>query len=248
MPDCKDCKLCRLNQLYILNHDSKKSIFSRYNNKKNISNNDKSTTMAPISDSDRTLRVLNAWLWIPAFALTLAYGITANEVVLPLGIIPMSFSAISTLIHLNPPSANPANRILTVRGGLSAFSDFLIASFLLGLLIPSWILCADGYRSSMMLGAYATVPLMIAFSTHSYFVLRAFGYYMLSPSKKTCPHCNGDLTLKQRAMSEHSGTSHSSKESYHEVQDREAMAGLESEDYREPRASTDDENERLIVN
>lgn len=47
-------------------------------------------------------------------------------------------------------------------------------------------------------------------------------------------------------MSQHSSGG-SSKESYHEVVDQEANAGLlEREDYIEPRASTDDENERLI--
>lgn len=71
------CRYCRLNQLYVLNHDSKKSIY-------NIANSDSSKTseeMASISESDRTLRIISLWLWVPSFALLLAYGISARQVI-----------------------------------------------------------------------------------------------------------------------------------------------------------------------
>lgn len=90
----------------------------------------------------------------------------------------------------------------------------------------------------------------MSYSTiHAYFVLRSVFYSWLNSKSATCPHCNGDLSNKknkQRATSQHSSGA-SSKESYHEAADQEATVGLNDEDYQEPRASTDDENERLIA-
>lgn len=69
----------------------------------------------------------------------------------------MTLSCISTFFHLYP-----ARNLTPVRSGLSVFSDFVIACFLIGLLIPSWIILAGDWNGGrMMLGAYATVPMMI---------------------------------------------------------------------------------------
>lgn len=44
---------------------------------------------------------------------------------------------------------------------MSIFSDLVLATMLIGLLIPGWIICA-GRWGNKMLGAYAAVPMMIA--------------------------------------------------------------------------------------
>ncbi|GAB1734856.1 hypothetical protein NU195Hw_g8113t1, partial [Hortaea werneckii] len=106
----------------------------------------------------RTLRSILPIVWPIGFALLLAHG-TTQAVLLPvLGIIPMTLSSLTGLIH--------------VRGKLDGFRlttlflDFFCAAVLFALLMPSWLVIARdyGYRygaGTIMLATYGTVPLMV---------------------------------------------------------------------------------------
>lgn len=113
----------------------------------------------------RTLRSILTIVWPIGFALLLAHGATQAVLLPVLGIIPMSFSSLTGLIH--------------IRGKLDGFQlttlllDFFCAAFLFALLMPSWLVIARdyGYRygaGTNMLATYGTVPLMVQLYVHSF--------------------------------------------------------------------------------
>ncbi|KAK4617951.1 uncharacterized protein CLAFUR5_11538 [Fulvia fulva] len=59
------------------------------------------STKSVVSDSDRMLRNVTIWMWLPAFPFLLAHGIMTNQLRPVLGIIPVTFSAISGLVHVS---------------------------------------------------------------------------------------------------------------------------------------------------
>lgn len=150
--DCANCTICRSNHLYVLdcNNDLVRTPPSI----------DAMSTKSVVSDSDRMLRNVTIWMWLPAFPFLLAHGIMTNQLRPVLGIIPVTFSAISGLVHVSGRARyRPAN--------------IFTAMFLLGIMIPGWVFmasnncwhCTDEVNSSIV-GTYGTVPMII--NLHGY--------------------------------------------------------------------------------
>ena len=103
------------------------------------------------------LTMSRRWLWIPAFGFVLGHGIATGELCPVLGIVPMTLSLLISVVHI---AGKARHR------GANIFVDLFAAVFLIGILIPSWILLSEGngWRSShgaVMAGTYGTVPMMI---------------------------------------------------------------------------------------
>ncbi|KAI6796922.1 hypothetical protein KC332_g16814 [Hortaea werneckii] len=138
----------------------------------------------------RTLRSILPIVWPIGFALLLAHGATQAVLLPVLGIIPMTLSSLTGLIHF--------------RGKLDGFGlttlllDFFCAAFLFALLMPSWLVIARsyGYRygaGTIMLATYGTVPLMVQLTIHLRFLLDRSSWQNLFPTTSTCPHCHNHL-------------------------------------------------------
>ncbi|KAF2162725.1 hypothetical protein M409DRAFT_26962 [Zasmidium cellare ATCC 36951] len=245
--DCSECNICRFNQLYVLGHDA-------------TINHSTSTIFTPPSDMEsnntndvnRFLRMITIACWVPAFPFLLAHGIVTNLICPVLGIVPMTFSAITALVHLAGGAKHRIPNIVV---------DLFCATFLIAVLIPGWILLRGDWRSNtgeVMVGTYGTVPMMINFVLHTWFVLREIE--LRNPFVwSRCPHCHGDLTHSkqhhQRSPRAMSHVSSDSKESYEPVTMVDAdEAGVPAEgpssynhhERSQPRPSTDDETARLV--
>lgn len=156
------CTLCRYNHLYILDCDDRLPVSSASNTTASSSSNTSHITIMPSLPNkpavpDLSLRLLTLLLFIPAFAFLLAHGIAAEYVLPALGLLPMSLSAVSGIVHLT--GRVPKN------SSWGCVADFWIAGFLIAILIPSWITMAEGYhytRRDGLVAAYGTVPMMVA--------------------------------------------------------------------------------------
>jgi hypothetical protein len=108
------------------------------------------------SSLDRVLRTTTIVTFLLAFALLLPYGVTTAAVLPALGLVPAFISAI-----LSPLALNTSSRW---RGFILCIDAFITA-FLVGILVPFWLLTAGSMRwlsnGTVMLGAYGSVPLMI---------------------------------------------------------------------------------------
>lgn len=101
------------------------------------------------------LRIITMLTWIPAFALSLPYGIDTGTVVPALGIMPMSFSALMGMVHLTGWARSRVGNLLM---------EIFCSCFLLGVLIAFWVVLSHKMwkrPSLLMLGSYATVPMMV---------------------------------------------------------------------------------------
>jgi hypothetical protein len=109
-----------------------------------------------ISKEDRVLRLITIWAWIPAMCLLIPYGVIAGKVVPPLGLIPISISAVFGLVMISRNS--------TPRGVIISM-DVFIAAFLFSIIVPGIALMRRGGwwsdRGLMMVGTYATCPLLL---------------------------------------------------------------------------------------
>ena len=106
----------------------------------------------------RTLRSILPIVWPIGFGLLLAHGVTQAVLLPVLGIIPMTLSSLTGLIHLRG--------ILDDFRLTTLFLDFFCAAFLFALLMPSWLVIARDYgyyygAGTIMLATYGTVPLMV---------------------------------------------------------------------------------------
>ncbi|KAI7174484.1 hypothetical protein KC316_g6183 [Hortaea werneckii] len=106
----------------------------------------------------RTLRSILPIVWPIGFALLLAHGATQAVLLPVLGIIPMTLSSLTGLIHYRG--------ILDDFRLTTLFLDFFCAAFLFALLTPSWLVIARDYgyyygAGTIMLATYGTVPLMV---------------------------------------------------------------------------------------
>ncbi|KAI7156106.1 hypothetical protein KC349_g6478 [Hortaea werneckii] len=115
-------------------------------------------TNALPSPPTRTLRTILPIVWPIGFALLLAHGATQAVLLPVLGIIPMTLSSLTGLIHLR--GILDGSRLTTL------LLDFFCAAFLFALLMPSWLVIAHRYghwygAGTIMLAAYGTVPLMV---------------------------------------------------------------------------------------
>lgn len=107
-----------------------------------------------LSASDRTLRTITSLNFIPAFALLIPYGVSVHHAIPTIGLIPMFLSSVFGLLCL----------IVNFRWHwLRLCVDASLAMYLFGMLLPYWITAGTSYvpRSSIMLGTYGTVPLMV---------------------------------------------------------------------------------------
>ncbi|RMY59932.1 hypothetical protein D0863_11763 [Hortaea werneckii] len=115
-------------------------------------------TNALPSPPTRTLRSILPVVWPIGFALLLAHGATQAVLLPALGIIPMTLSSLTRLIHYRG--------ILDDFRLTTLFLDFFCAAFLFALLMPSWLVIARDYgyyygAGTIMLATYGTVPLMV---------------------------------------------------------------------------------------
>lgn len=106
--------------------------------------------------TDRALRTISVYAFLPAVALLIPYGILTGHVVIPLLLIPMFVSAVLGLIAL--PGW------LRLRG-VAIPLDSVNAALFTGLLIPGWISLARHPQrfgtAYVMLGTYGTVPAIL---------------------------------------------------------------------------------------
>ncbi|TKA83636.1 hypothetical protein B0A55_00472 [Friedmanniomyces simplex] len=207
---------------------------------------------------DHTVRLLTLLLWIPAFSFLLPYGVISHNICPTLAIAPMTFSAVTAIIHLAGKAKSRTTNIVT---------DLFIALFLLGTLIPGWVMMAAGngrhyWRSNAtgttMVGTYGTAFAMASFVIHTYYCLRELYRACRRAPKKKCPHCHSTLgrtaqrsvyaTLPADDMADapemaEEDDSNGSKETFHSSRGHVTLLDEEGRpsSSKEPRPSTDDE-------
>ncbi|KAK5130582.1 hypothetical protein LTR08_001901 [Meristemomyces frigidus] len=190
------------------------------------------------STTDHPFRLLTVLAWIPAFALSLPHGVRGH--LFPaLGILPMTFSACTGLVHL----ANQAKS-----RGVNIAMDVFCACFLIAILVPSWITLSSGWEDSgvTVLGTYGTAPMMMNFAFHICFVLHAINWRAIFRQGKTCPHCHGDLTSRRRhgyLRVDGDETPRPEDKGHAHADNGEGVGPMASQD---PQPSTDDEAARLV--
>ncbi|KAI7542522.1 hypothetical protein KC331_g7928 [Hortaea werneckii] len=201
-------------------------------------------TNALPSPPTRTLRTILPIVWPIGFALLLAHGATQAVLLPALGIIPMTLSSLTGLIHL--------------RGILDGFRlttlllDFFCAAFLFALLMPSWLVIARRYghwygAGTIMLAAYGTVPLMVQ-------LRRArFGEYQDLPTggddETSIPGSGKQPQQQQQQQQQETGRVFLEDKEQHSKDDqrkRPSTSSYSSAGEGIPRPSTDDETARLV--
>ena len=98
--DCGNCKICRYNHLFVLGEGGRRHQLAHSNSSdSNMSPRLPTMTTAGftpeeegrnkpvLSPRDRVLRIINIWLWIPAFPFLLAHGIVSGMLCPVLGIV-----------------------------------------------------------------------------------------------------------------------------------------------------------------
>ena len=111
-------------------------------------------------NTDRALRLVTLFAWILAFALLLPEGVSTGSVLPVLGILPQTFSSATGLFHVCGWARSHTGNLLM---------DMFCALFLIGTLIPSFVILAEfngfwggSLAGEIMLGAYGTTPLMVS--------------------------------------------------------------------------------------
>ena len=110
--------------------------------------------------ADRLLRWITIWSFVPAIAFLIPHGALTNMPCPAIGLIPQGLSACFGVFHIY--------RRLNTRG-IDIAVDLFLAIFLIGTLIPGWVLISENHSyflgidtvSSTMVGTYGTVPLML---------------------------------------------------------------------------------------
>lgn len=106
--------------------------------------------------SQRRLRLITVLLWFPTFAMLLAHGISAHEVLPALCIIPMTVSMVVSLIAMTGRYSKCFVAVI----------DVFAATSLIATLIPTWVAMQNmadrRYYGSrfLILATYATVPVI----------------------------------------------------------------------------------------
>ncbi|CAD0081977.1 unnamed protein product [Aureobasidium vineae] len=138
------------------------------------------------SSLDRILRNTTIITFLLALALLIPYSLVSYYCVLAIGLVPAFFSAVLSLVSLN---ASFRQRWMFV------YIDAFLAVFLFSILVPFWVLTAhEGWSTPsgvVMLGTYGSVPLMMDFCIHGFFVLRyVFGICRTFSFTRTCRNCH----------------------------------------------------------
>ncbi|KAF2095903.1 hypothetical protein NA57DRAFT_78678 [Rhizodiscina lignyota] len=139
------------------------------------------------------LRKTTVFTFPPALILCVVHGIVAECAVPALGLIPLFASAVlGAFLMYRDKIAFSGSPISLTRAHV-CLSDFGLGVALIAILIPSWIFVPQcwQHRGDIMLGTYATVPLMINFAIHVYF-FAANGLCFLS-IHEGCPNCRQSL-------------------------------------------------------
>lgn len=106
-----------------------------------------------INASERTLRAITVLAFVPAVALLIPHGILTKDFCPAIGLVPAFLSFCFSIVRIT-------NKAKSRRANISI--DAFIAAFLVGTLIPGWVLIArDWDTSKALVGAYGTMPLMM---------------------------------------------------------------------------------------
>ncbi|EME47054.1 hypothetical protein DOTSEDRAFT_69135 [Dothistroma septosporum NZE10] len=206
-----------------------------------------------LSPLDRSLRFQCLLLWIPAFAFLLPHGIETEQLAPVLGIIPMTISLLASIAHLSGRAQTRSTNISL---------DVLIAASLIFILIPGWVMMAEGACwkctniRTVMVGTYGTAAMMLNFCFHVYFILKEVRWRTLLCcggrwGKQECPHCHGIISRKTKKVKEvGGGASYSALPASEEGEEQGVSDWYGKDDARAstdgPRPSTDDETARLL--
>ncbi|KAG9679334.1 hypothetical protein KCU99_g3088, partial [Aureobasidium melanogenum] len=139
--------------------------------------------MDNLSPLDRILRTTTLIAFFPALGLLIPYGIVSTTTVPALGLIPAFFSATFSLLSL---------KVNFRWSQLVLYIDTSLAIFIFSILLPFWVLSAGRRRwedggGVVMLGTYGTVPLLMDFCIHAFFVLRHLFRMWIIPSITRVP-------------------------------------------------------------
>ncbi|SMR58494.1 unnamed protein product [Zymoseptoria tritici ST99CH_1A5] len=251
--DCSNCTLCRLNQLYILNHNSK-----NYNKKtaESIAPH-KINTMSPSnSTSHPSLRLLTALSLPFSFAFILPFAILDNALIL-IGLIPLSISALLSIVHHRRDARSASIRFdkkshWSCLGVTSTLVEMLLPVVYLVCLVPIWMKLGGSWRSTMVLvGTYGTVGMVANMLIHTYITLRAIPWARFGLGT-TCPECRAKSQTQQRAapMAERSGGMYQKPGAATKTRAVDARDGEEEDspgvEYDDARSDVDDETARLV--
>ncbi|KAI1342489.1 hypothetical protein F5Y15DRAFT_305773 [Xylariaceae sp. FL0016] len=170
--------------------------------------------------TSRTLRVVTAATFLPAFPLCLAHGIVSGSPVPAAGLVPLAFSAGVGIFLLSrrakeqqeqrsgnvehgeqqQPDQSPSDESQKPSRPVLVFLvDVILATAILVVLVFTWI--RTSRRSDeAMLAAYATMPLLINFCTHLYLAVRELSRGLALPGliqwlawklvPPDCPDCH----------------------------------------------------------
>jgi hypothetical protein len=120
--------------------------------------NDNHKIIPLLSSSNKPLRILTILSWIPTFAFSLPHNMNDPVMVLPvIGIIPMTLSACSGILHLT--GRKPPSR------GISVAIDLFVGCFLLAVFVASCdMLAGTGHAvaaDQVVLGTLGAAPMML---------------------------------------------------------------------------------------
>ena len=118
------------------------------------------------------LRTLTIVSFAPGVTLTLIYSIVTHSAFPAISIIPLFGSAILGLALLHPNTISYGGSAISFSPINVLTLDFSIAVLNLIFLICAWITVPGRRGGQVMLGTYSTVPQMLNFGIHVYFVLR----------------------------------------------------------------------------
>ena len=121
----------------------------------------------------KPLRTLTIVSFAPGVTLTLIYSIVTHSAFPAISVIPLFGSAILGLALLHPNTISYGGSAISFSPINVLALDFSIAVLNLIFLIYAWITVPGRWGGGqVMLGTYSTVPQMLNFGIHVYFVLR----------------------------------------------------------------------------
>ena len=218
--------------------------------------------------SDRSLRWVLVWTYIPSFVVLLVYGVASKDALPALGIIPLTFSTTVAIVHI---STRPRKEL----EALAVFIDLVSALGLFGVLVASWIDMQRNYwidKETAMAASYGMAGMLVNFVIHLWFVLRRLIMPVLSYAwsmcgwfeTAKCANCQAALShgsypgqssayRPMRSRRDDDEESHDSKESFRDTPTARNVLDMEDtsneprpSSSKAPRPSTDDETARLV--
>ncbi|KAI1852682.1 hypothetical protein JX266_002223 [Neoarthrinium moseri] len=139
-----------------------------------------------------SLRIIAAASFLPAFPLLLAHGVVSHSPVPATGLVPLAFSAGTSLFlvlrqntkhsggsnHVDEETAQDEHTDSSPDADLHPFLvfgvDVVLSAALLIVLVFSWLQSTHFNEQLATLAAYATIPLLVNFFIHLYLAVRSF--------------------------------------------------------------------------